>query len=113
VAKKVGDSIPHFRGLPLKKAVPMIHHVVPGGRYGRNGTGGYCRHVYVGYVERCTITVFLNCDEEAFRFLCGTFVEALYDNMASKIATTIVRRGGQEKGLPREKRSRGTGESRL
>jgi hypothetical protein len=59
----------------------MIHHVVPGGRYGRNGTGGYCRHVYVGYVERCTITVFLNCDEEAFRFLCGTFVEALYDNI--------------------------------
>jgi len=49
---------------------------------------GYSRQMYVEFIERCTMTVFLDCHQNAFRFLGGVPSEILYDNMKN----VVVRR---------------------
>ena len=49
---------------------------------------GYSRQMYIEFVERCTMTVFLDCHQNAFRFLGGVPAEILYDNMKN----VVVRR---------------------
>ena len=49
---------------------------------------GYSRHMYIEFVERCTMTVFLDCHQNAFRFFGGVPCEILYDNMRN----VVVRR---------------------
>jgi transposase len=49
---------------------------------------GYSRHMYIEFVERCTMTVFLDCHQNAFRFFGGVPSEILYDNMRN----VVVRR---------------------
>jgi len=49
---------------------------------------GYSRHMYIEFVERCTMTVFLDCHHQAFRFFGGVPCEILYDNMRN----VVVRR---------------------
>lgn len=42
---------------------------------------GYCRAMYVEFVEECTLETFLDCHIRAFRYLQGVPAEILYDNM--------------------------------
>jgi len=49
---------------------------------------GYSRHMYVEFVERCTMTAFLDCHLNAFSFFGGVPCEVLYDNMKN----VVVRR---------------------
>jgi len=49
---------------------------------------GYSRHMYVEFVQRCTMTAFLDCHANAFRFFGGVPSEILYDNMRN----VVVRR---------------------
>lgn len=42
---------------------------------------GYCRAMYVEFVQRCTLESFLDCHKRAFRYLGGVPAEVLYDNM--------------------------------
>lgn len=49
---------------------------------------GYSRHMYVEFVERCTMTAFLDCHINAFDAFEGVPSEILYDNMKN----VVVRR---------------------
>jgi len=49
---------------------------------------GYSRHMYIEFIDRCTMTVFLDCHQQAFRFFGGVPCEILYDNMKN----VVVRR---------------------
>lgn len=49
---------------------------------------GYSRQMYIEFIERCTMTTFLDCHQNAFRFLGGVPQEILYDNMKN----VVVRR---------------------
>jgi transposase len=49
---------------------------------------GYSRQMYIEFVERCTMPVFLDCHQNAFQFLGGVPSEVLYDNMKN----VVVRR---------------------
>jgi len=49
---------------------------------------GYSRHMYIEFVERCTMTVFLDCHINAFGYFSGVPSEVLYDNMKN----VVVRR---------------------
>ena len=49
---------------------------------------GYSRHMYVEFVERCTMTTFLDCHLNAFSAFEGVPSEILYDNMRN----VVVRR---------------------
>lgn len=42
---------------------------------------GYCRAMYVEFVEQCTLETFMDCHIRAFRYLQGVSGEILYDNM--------------------------------
>jgi transposase len=42
---------------------------------------GFSRAMYVEFVERCTLDVFMDCHMRAFRYLGGVPAEILYDNM--------------------------------
>ena len=42
---------------------------------------GYSRDMYVEFVERCTLDVFMDCHIRAFCYLHGVSAEILYDNM--------------------------------
>jgi transposase len=42
---------------------------------------GYCRAMYVEFVQCCTLESFLDCHKRAFHYLGGVPVEVLYDNM--------------------------------
>jgi transposase len=49
---------------------------------------GYSRHKYVEFIERCTMSAFLDCHIKAFGFFGGVPGEVLYDNMKN----VVVRR---------------------
>lgn len=49
---------------------------------------GYSRHMYIEFVERCTMTAFLDCHLNVFRYVGGVPCEVLYDNMKN----VVVRR---------------------
>ena len=46
---------------------------------------GYGRAMYVEFVERCTLDVFMDCHIRAFRYLQGVPAEILYDNMKNVV----------------------------
>jgi len=46
---------------------------------------GYSRTMYVEFVERCTLDVFMDCHIRAFRYLQGIPAEVLYDNMKNVV----------------------------
>ena len=54
---------------------------------------GFSRAMYVEFVERCTLEVFMDCHIRAFRELGGVPAEILYDNMKSVVI-------GREDGKP-------------
>jgi len=46
---------------------------------------GYSRAMYVEFVERCTMEVFMDCHARAFRYFGGIPSEILYDNMKNVV----------------------------
>jgi transposase len=46
---------------------------------------GYSRAMYVEFVDRCTLDVFMDCHISAFRYLQGVPAEILYDNMKNVV----------------------------
>lgn len=46
---------------------------------------GYSRAMYIDFVERCTLDVFMDCHIRAFRYLQGVPAEILYDNMKNVV----------------------------
>lgn len=54
---------------------------------------GFSRAMYVEFVERCTLEVFMDCHIRALKALGGVPVEILYDNMKSVVV-------GRENGKP-------------
>jgi len=54
---------------------------------------GYSRAMYVEFVERCTLDVFMDCHIRAFHHLQGIPAEIVYDNMKNVVI-------GREKGKP-------------
>jgi transposase len=46
---------------------------------------GYSRALYVEFVPRCTLEVFMDCHSNAFRYLGGVPAEILYDNMKNVV----------------------------
>jgi transposase len=42
---------------------------------------GYSRAMYIEFVQRCTLELFMDCHSNAFRYLQGVPAEILYDNM--------------------------------
>lgn len=55
---------------------------------------GYSRGMYVEFVERCTLDVFMDCHIRAFGYLRGVPAEVLYDNMKNVVV------GRQDNGRP-------------
>lgn len=53
---------------------------------------GYSRQMYIEFVERCTMTTFLDCHQRAFQFLGGVPQEILYDNMKNVVVRRHVGR---------------------
>lgn len=51
---------------------------------------GFSRCMYVEYVERCTMTVFLDCHKNAFGYFNGVPGEILYDNMKNVVIRRFV-----------------------
>jgi hypothetical protein len=54
---------------------------------------GYSRAMYVEFVERCTLEIFMDCHIRAFMHLGGVPAEVLYDNMKNVVI-------GRENGKP-------------
>lgn len=46
---------------------------------------GYSRALYVEFVHRCTLEVFMDCHKSALRYLGGVPAEILYDNMKNVV----------------------------
>ncbi len=46
---------------------------------------GYSRHMYVEFIDKCTMTNFLACHQHAFGFFGGIPAEILYDNMKNVV----------------------------
>ena len=46
---------------------------------------GYSRALYIEFVERCTLDVFMDCHINAFRYFKGIPAEILYDNMKNVV----------------------------
>jgi transposase len=55
-------------------------------------TLGFSRHMYIEFIERCTMRNFLACHQHAFGFFGGIPCEILYDNMKN----VVIKRQGQE-----------------
>ena len=53
---------------------------------------GFSRHMYVEFVEHCTMPVFLDCHKKAFGFFGGVPAEILYDNMKNVVICRLVGR---------------------
>jgi len=53
---------------------------------------GYSRALYIEFVERCTLDVFMDCHINAFRYFKGIPAEILYDNMKNVV---IGRKSGK------------------
>lgn len=53
---------------------------------------GYSRQMYIEFIERCTMTAFLDCHQNAFRFFGGVPQEILYDNMKNVVVRRHVGR---------------------
>jgi transposase len=53
---------------------------------------GFSRHMYVEFVDHCTMPVFLDCHKRAFGFFGGVPAEILYDNMKTVVIRRLVGR---------------------
>lgn len=51
---------------------------------------GYSRHIYIEFIENCTMTKFLACHQHAFGFFGGIPAEILYDNMKNVVIKHLV-----------------------
>lgn len=51
---------------------------------------GYSRHIYVEFVDKCTMTKFLACHQHAFGFFGGIPAEILYDNMKNVVIKRLI-----------------------
>jgi len=51
---------------------------------------GFSRHMYVEFVDRCTMPVFLDCHINAFGYFGGVPGEILYDNMKNVVIKHLV-----------------------
>lgn len=51
---------------------------------------GFSRHMYVEFVDRCTMPVFLDCHINAFNHFGGVPGEILYDNMKNVVVKRLV-----------------------
>jgi len=51
---------------------------------------GFSRHMYVEFVDRCTMPVFLDCHMNAFGYFGGVSGEILYDNMKNVVVKHLV-----------------------
>jgi transposase len=53
---------------------------------------GFSRHMYVEFIERCTMTIFQDCHKNAFGFFGGVPGEILYDNLKNVVIKHLVGR---------------------
>lgn len=53
---------------------------------------GYSRHMYLEFIDRCTMTRFLACHQHAFAFFGGIPAEIVYDNMKNVVIRRLVGR---------------------
>jgi transposase len=53
---------------------------------------GFSRHMYVEFVEHCTLTTFLDCHKNAFGSFGGVPGEILYDNMKNVVIRRLLGR---------------------
>jgi transposase len=53
---------------------------------------GFSRHMYVEFIEKCTMSVFLDCHKNAFGYFGGIPGESLYDNLKSVVVKHLVGR---------------------
>lgn len=53
---------------------------------------GFSRHLYVEFIERCTMTAFLDCHQNAFGWFGGVPGEILYDNLKNVVIRHLVGR---------------------
>lgn len=51
---------------------------------------GFSRHMYVEFVERCTMPIFLDCHKNAFGYFGGVPGEIVYDNMKNVVIKHLV-----------------------
>ncbi|MFQ5606272.1 MAG: IS21 family transposase [bacterium] len=51
---------------------------------------GFSRHKYVEFIDRCTMTTFLDCHCNAFGYFGGVVGEILYDNMKNVVIRRYV-----------------------
>lgn len=51
---------------------------------------GYSRHMYIEFIDKCTMTKFLACHQHAFGFFGGIPAEILYDNMKNVVIKRLV-----------------------
>ncbi len=51
---------------------------------------GYSRHMYIEFVDKCTMTKFLACHQHGFEFFGGIPSEILYDNMKNVVIKRLV-----------------------
>lgn len=51
---------------------------------------GYSRHMYIEFIDKCTMTNFLACHQHAFGFLGGIPAEILYDNMKNVVIKRLI-----------------------
>ncbi|MFA4906539.1 MAG: IS21 family transposase [Candidatus Margulisiibacteriota bacterium] len=51
---------------------------------------GYSRHMYVEFIDRCTMPNFLDCHQNAFGFFGGIPGEILYDNMKNVVIRRLA-----------------------
>jgi len=51
---------------------------------------GYSRHLYVEFLDHCTMTAFLACHQNAFGFFKGIPAEILYDNMKNVVIRRLA-----------------------
>lgn len=51
---------------------------------------GYSRHMYIEFIDRCSLAAFLTCHQNAFGFFGGVPAEILYDNMKNVVIRRLL-----------------------
>jgi len=51
---------------------------------------GYSRHMYIEFLDHCTMPAFLACHQHAFGFFAGIPAEILYDNMKNVVIRRLA-----------------------
>ena len=53
---------------------------------------GYSRHMYIEFIDKCTMTNFLACHQHAFGYFGGIPSEILYDNMKNVVIKRMLKK---------------------